>query len=323
MNKFPDIYFLPQWAKLHEEKDNGRADVFLFENQFGKIYYQFIKRPIEMRINGNTYFDIITPYGFNGPIILENYAHNKEQLLQDWFCAFTTYCDAEKIIAEYVRFSPWLQNYTDFEKYYDFVSKKHTLAINLEGDFFMQEFSNKCRNRIKKSIKSDVLIEFDYEGKTLDEFISLYDKTVTKNHINEYYQMSLDFFTRMFKALKGNIFLINARFDGHCISSAIFLHYGDYIHYHFCGNDYAFSSLSPNNYILFEACNWGRTYNKKKLHLGGDANDENLLHFKKTFTKNGIHDFFIGKSIRNKEIYQKLIEIMGESHTDYFPAYRG
>lgn len=322
MNVFPDIYFSPSWGKLHEAKDNGAAEVFLFENSHGSVYYQFVKRPIETSIAGESYFDIVTPYGFNGPIVLKCKEDTKEQLVQEWSVAFNDYCLRHNIIAEYVRFSPWLKNYLDFSRYYQLVFNNYTLAVNLEvEDFFTQEFSSMRRKNVRKSMRSNVLIEFDFEGNSLDAFYRLYNITAIRNKISEYYQISLEFTKQNFAALKDNIFIINAALNGTYISSAIFLHYGDYLHYHFCGNDHIYFPLCANSYILYEACRWGKEQGKKRLHLGGSANGHNLYDYKKQFTQDQVYDFYVGKSIRNHRIYEELVRLNG-NNTKYFPAYR-
>lgn len=64
-----DIYFDENYGKLYEEKENGKAEVYIFKTKEGRIVNQFIKREIPITISGEKYYDIITPYGYGGPII--------------------------------------------------------------------------------------------------------------------------------------------------------------------------------------------------------------------------------------------------------------
>ena len=82
-----------------------------------------------------------------------------------------------------------------------------------------------------------------------------------------------------------------------------------------------YGNLSANNLILHTAATWGKENNKKALHLGG-AFTESLFRFKHEFTKNGIYDYYVGTKVRNKEIYDKLVEKKGNANRDFFPAYR-
>ncbi len=158
----------------------------------------------------------------------------------------------------------------------------------------MEEIAPRTRTKIRKAKKSGVEVEFDFQGKSLFEFERLYQMMAERNKIAEYYLFSREFLYESFSTLKGKQFIINGKFQGEYISSAIFLQYGDYMHYHLAANDPNHYSLNANSLILNEACNWGVTHGKKQLHLGG-AFSEQLFQFKRQFTKNGICDYYVGK----------------------------
>ena len=212
-------------------------------------------------------------------------------------------------------------NHKDFKNIYELKYNNYTLGIDLTKDFFTEEFSSECRNRIRKAINSDVKIEYDFNGKSIEEFNRLYKLMAEKNNIREEYRFAKEYFIDTFNKCKEYVFIINAIYDNKVISSAMFLQYGDYIHYHLSANDIEYSRLSANNLILHTAATFGKEHNKKTLHLGG-AFTEGLYKFKHRFTKNGTYDFYVGTKIRNQEIYDKLIEKKGTINKEFFPAYR-
>ena len=327
MIKFPDIYFLPKWGKLFQEHDQGEAYVFEFKNESGHIYYQFIKKVVPDEINGSVYYDIVSPYGLNGPIILAADSAKKDLLLAEYDAMFQQYCMNNNIVAEYVKFNPWFKNHLDFEKIYTTRYNNYTLYTDLTvPDFFMEEFSSDTRNHIRKAVKRGVQIEFDFTGASINEFNRLYQITAKKNNISEYFLFDIDFLLKTFTVLKNNQFIINAIFEGKYVSSAIFLHYGDYIHYHLCANDPQYYRLNANSLILREACNWAQNNGKKQMHLGGAFSNE-LFAFKKQFTKNGICDYYVGTKIRNEVIYNELVTLKLKNgkinNRSFFPLYRG
>lgn len=327
MKNLPDIFFLPEWGQAFQELDKGEACIFEFNHKLGHIYYQFIKRKIPDNLGFSTFYDIITPYGFGGPIILENNPSEREQFLSLYDDAFNKYCLNEDIIAEYVRFNPWLKNHLDFQKKYTIKYNNYTLYTDLTvKDFFMEEFSSRIRNKIRNAEKKGVQLEYDLTGSSVEEFYRLYQLTAEKNNFSDYYRFSLDFLLSTFKLLGTRQFIINAKYENKYISSAIFLDYGDYVHYFLAANDYRFITLNANSMILNEIGKWGKKKGKKQLHLGGAFSDE-LFAFKKHFTKKGICDFYVGKKIRNEQIYNELIDIKlkkgGINDNSYFPLYRG
>lgn len=320
--KMPDIYFEEFWGKLHSHLEQLIYGQFEFKCGEGEGYYHFLKRKAPYLVDGKEYFDTITPYGFNGPVILDCDESGRKLFVRKFNEEFQKYCGDTGIIAEYVRFSPWLKNHLDFKEVYNTRYNNYTLGIDLTKDFFMEEFSSKCRNMVRKSQKSGVVLQYDTTGETIDQFHHLYQMMARKNNIDSAYMFSEDYFREIADKCGGRVFLLNAVYNGTIVSSAMFLISGSYLHYHFSANHDDYMNLAANNYILYEACRWGKAHGKKNLHLGG-AFSESLFRFKKSFTKNGIYDFYVGTRIRNEEIYNQQIRMSGKEKNSYFPAYRG
>lgn len=328
MTIFPDIYFLPDWGKFFESKEEaGKLTIFELKNNIGHIFYQFILREIPISNGKTKYYDIITPYGFSGPVIISCPANRKEELTKSFDEEFQLYCEKNHIVTEYVRFNPWIQNLNDFKELYQLRDNGHTIYIDLSvPDFFMDEFSAKARTQVRKARKKNVEIEFDYSGSTAKEFHRLYQLMAKKNNVNnEYYLFSEEFLRNSFKAFEGKQFFINAIFEGKYISSSLVIHHGEYVHYHLTGNDPEYYHLAANSLILYEACRWGTENGKKEIHLGG-GNDE-VIRFKKGFTKTQPLKLLMGKKIRNQKIYGELSAIRENEveslNRDFFPLYRG
>lgn len=325
----PDIYFLPEWGKFFEAKEaGGEWRMFETKNEKGHVYYQFIVRPTPVQVDGARYSDIITPYGFSGPIILKCEEGQRQQLAAEFQEQFQRYCEEQRIVSEYIRFNPWLRNRLDFEDYYEFRDNGHTLYIDLTGeDYFMEQFSSPSRRQVRKAVKNNVSIEMDFTGESASEFHRLYDLTARKNNIEDYYLFSLESLHASFEVFKGKQFFINAIHEGSYISSSLILHHGDYMHYHLAANDPSTYPLAGNSLVISEACRWGVENGKKELHLGGAGSDENLYRFKRNFTKAPPLELLMGKKIRMPEAYDQLSEAKkaqeGIKHPGYFPLYRG
>lgn len=325
--KLPDIYFLPQWAKLYQERDKGEAVVFEFKHEYGHIYYQFIKREIPIRLSSEIYYDTITPYGFSGPIILDCKLSKKEQLICLYDEEFSKYCLENNIVAEYIRFNPWLKNHLDFNTIYELKYNDVTFYTDLTtNDFFMDEYDQGKRRHIKKSIEKRLKVEFDYTGETIPEFNRIYALGAKRNNISDYYLFDDEFLKKTFKTFKDNQFIINVTYQGKIISSYLVIHYKDYVHGHIGANDPEYFELGGSNVAYYAAALWGVENKKKQLHIGG-AHTEGLIKFKRGFTKNGICDFYVGKKIRDIKVYDALVNLklkqQGIKDTVYFPLYRG
>ncbi len=319
MRNVPDIYFEEFWGQLNAARDGGTYHSYEYEDENGIVLYRFIKRPTN--ILSDTY-DIVTPWGFSGPIILGCKEERRKNLVRDFNKEFQEYCAANHIAAEYIRFSPWLKNHEDFKNFYELKYNNYTLGIDLSSkDYFYEEFSSNCRNHIRKAEKMGARTEFDFQCETIEDFCRLYDMMADRHGIDKKTRLSRDYLLDTIKLCKDHVFIINGIVEGKIVSSGMFLHYDKYLHYHLMGNDPQYFGYNVNSLIISKACEWGKDNNKITLHLGG-AHEDNLFTYKKHFTKDGIYDFYIGRKIRLNDLYEELIEQKGNRNDHYFPAYR-
>lgn len=319
----PDIYFESTWGELYAIKDNGTHQTYLFNSIHGQVYYSFVKKIIDIQIDGETYFDIKTPYGFSGPVVLDYRINKKEELLKEFKTAFDNYCSENRIVTDSCRFNPWLKNYVDFTHMYELVPNYTTLGIDLSVDnIFMDEISSKKRNMIRKAEKLGVTIHFDFEGKNLDVFLSIYEKTIIKNRIPDYYRFSKDFLLDNFTRLRGKILFAYAEYEKNIISIAIFLLSDHYIHYHLAANDTNYNGIPANDALLYEVAEYGKKNGFKYLMLGGAGSNTALHSHKKGFTKNSEFVFYKGNRICNPDIYEKILSNCNKVDKSFFPSYR-
>ncbi len=320
---YPDIYYLPEWLSLYVRRDGEDYGYYTLQCEHGTVIYPFVKRKAPPLVEGKQYYDIITPYGFNGPYIVE--CSSKDKLLQTFDDDFSVYCEQNHIIAEYVRFSPWLKNHADFFELYSIRDNNKTIAIDLTvSDILMDEIKSKRRNEIRKAQKEGVSISFDFSGKSTEGFCRLYQNTIKKNDIGSYYQFPDSFIQEHFSAITNNVFIANAEINGQIISSSIFIHQGDNVHYHLSANDYSAMKHQGNSLLLYEVALWGKQNGFKHLHLGGvGVADKSLMDFKMSFTHNEGFPFYVGTKVRNEGVYNALAKMRNNSNPNYFPAYRG
>lgn len=324
-----DIYFKPEYGKLNESIEQGKAETFSFECEHGKVQSVYIKREVPYLIDGVQYYDAITPYGYGGPVIVK--AGDKEKLLEAYNEAYKAHCEKEKIVCEFVRFHPLAKNGPDFESLYNSFFNRHTIAVDLtDENYSAVQFSPDCRNMIRKAAKKGVTVEIDEECAHLDEFIALYYATMDKNRASDYYYFDKTYFEQLKAIPDSKLILINGYVEGGIIASAMFMCGDEYMHYHLSSTNPEFYSYAANNLILATAIEYGREKGMKWLHLGGglsSSEKDNLFKFKRNFgrTENNLKDFYLGKTVFMPAIYDKLCETAranGLESDGFFPAYR-
>jgi len=317
----PDVFFEEYWGILNAANDGGDYFQYVFEDENGIVLHPFVKRPT--RLLPATY-DILSPTGFSGPIVIDCREGRKEELIRNFDRGFQTYCETNGIVAEYVRFSPWLKNHQDFGSLYELKHHGYTYGIDLTKDYFNDEFNSSRRCRIARAENAGVKVGFDFSGETIAEFYRLYQMMYAKNNpgdIEKRLMLSNDYMADMVRLCRGHMFIANAFIGRKTISSTVYLYSGKYLHSYLTGNDPEFYDFNANSVVISKACEWGRKTGKVALQQGG-ARNEGIAVFKKQFTQKCILDFHVGYRVRQNALYERLVAIRGEANKAYFPAYR-
>lgn len=317
-----DIYFNPFYGKLYEESEKGTLETFSLDTSNGKIEHTFIKRDIQP-IDGVVYCDLVTPYGYGGPLITQ--CHNKDRLLQEFQERFSAYCSENHVVSEFIRFHPIFQNALDFKDIYNVEYSRHTVGTNLKDyeDPVQAEFSKSLRRELKKAEQAGVTCEAIVNPSSLTTFKKLYEHTMDRNHASAYYYFPDHYYEYIIDKLGQHVLELQLAYEGSIIASELYFIEGDLMHAHLLGSDDQMLELKAGVMLEATAARWGKEHGYRYIHHGGgrsSAEDDALYLYKRKYGKNTTFDFYIGKKIWNQRIYDELCS--GCAEIDFFPAYR-
>lgn len=308
-----DIYYDLKYLKVFEAYGEGEPECFYFaqENQFA--VYPFLKNSVnELGFDlDSDYIDIQGAYGYNG--VLTN-SYNPD-FIDSFYRSFSEFCLENNIIAEFTRFNPLIGNHKFSEKYLNVFMDRETIALDLTktySDIWENEYSSKNRNMIRKARKIGYTTEVyrNPPESEIERFIFIYNCNMQMVNATNYYFFNRDFFFNTFNLLRDCAHLINVLDNsGEVVCSSIFLHYGDYFHYHFSGRVNG-SDNSVNSFLLDEAVKYAKELGAKIFHLGGgrsSAPDDSLLKFKSNFSITRL-PFCIGKKVHNQAVYNEVVK---------------
>lgn len=324
-----DIYFEPNYGKTTENIEKGICETFRFENDLGVIRHMYIKREIPIKVNGDTYYDLITPYGYGGPIIEKLINENKKQDLADAFYeSFKQHCLMNNIVSEFVRFHPIVGNHKDFKDVYQVDYLRNTLGTNLKDydDPFMAEFSKSGRSTTRRAIRDGVTFEIVESPTDLEKFKKIYYSTMDRNKATDFYYFDEEYFVDLLKYLRKHIVVCEAKHQDKTIAMSIYFKYNNFLHMHLSGTQSKYLSLSPAYVLQYGMTKWGKDNGYELIHHGGgttNSEKDGLYRFKKRFANNTEFEFYIGKKVWNKEIYDELCNLTKqEKYSNFFPSYR-
>lgn len=322
--KKKDIYSTREYLKIYEENGDGLARVFIYEEGQNIAIYPFLIREIKGYILDKKYYDIESPYGYGGPIVSNGINRNSEFLL-NFEKEFLKYAKEYNIVAEFIRFNPYIKNENIFTKNIHVIKNRTTVYLNLNKtieDIWQNDINSKNRNMIRKAQKSGLKVEIKNNYIIFKE---IYEKTMNNVLANKYYYFKSSYYVNMENNDKFKIF--NVKLGEETIASAIFMEYGEYFHYHLSGSKKEYLNFAPNNLLLWEAIKYAKKNGYKLIHLGGgvtNLKDDNLFKFKNTFSKDTL-SFYIGKRVHNQKIYNYLLEEWekkGKENSGKFLKYR-
>lgn len=299
-----DVYYTEEYVRLYET-DAERALCYVYTEDEKCFLMPFLSRAFTHK--GETYYDFETAYGYGGPI----YNTEDDSFIQSAWSAFMEYANQNNYVCGFVRFHPIMNNVKGFGNYGNLYLDRKTIAMDLSAGIeatWMNEIHTKNRNVIKKGEKNRLKFIVDDNYAHLPEFISLYNSTMDKLSAEDFYYFQDSYYEN----LKQNIpdsFLGVVEHEGRIVAAAIFFYSLPYGHYHLAGSDRSALSLSPNNFLLWNAAKELTVRGVQKFHLGGgtDGSEENSLYqYKRKFSKSE-YQFSFGKLMFNQEVYDSVV----------------
>ena len=329
MSYMQDIYFDPNYGKLYEKAENGKAVVWEYNGKEGKVSHQFIVREIPIKLENEPWYDIVTPYGYGGPLICNvSEGCTRNELVSAFEKAFGEYCSQNRIVSEFVRFHPIIKNADDFADMYNTKCIRKTLGTNLEAydDPVAFEFSKSCRKDVRRALDKGISWRITAAPDNVDGFKEVYFSTMDRNNASDYYYFDDEYFANCLKYFKENVIFAEAIYNNKIIAAGLYFAYNGIIHIHLSGTLSEYLSISPTYVLNYAITVWGKENGYKLIHRGGgtsNSEDNSLYLFKKKFSRNTEFEFYVGKKIWNKSIYEKLCEMNGNNaQSEFFPAYR-
>ena len=306
-----DIYFTPEFYRLYELIGDGKACCFVFMLGDDLALYPFLKNNINSLgfDLDKKYFDIQGVYGYNGVVS----SSLDENFVNPFHIAFHEFCIEENIIAEFSRFHPLLENHLFSINHLEVELNRMTVYLDLsldENQIWLNSFSSKNRNMIRKSMKADISIREAKCQDDYDEFIHIYHETMSNLNAGEYYYFEESYYDNYFKLINNHQKLFLAEYQGNVIAGAMFMYYHPYVHYHLAGRKKDFTGLPASNLLLDFAIKEAKQIDYHYFFLGGGNNglpDNSLFKFKAGFSRT-YKEFYTGKKIHNQEIYDQTVE---------------
>ncbi|MFD2562436.1 GNAT family N-acetyltransferase [Aquimarina rubra] len=318
----------------HSEKDSDELRCFLFEKDGVPIILMpFVLRKIKINDKEYPYNDVISPYGYSGPLFNDNVS--SEDLAQFW-----NYVDAwykeNNIVTEFVRFS-LNENHENYSGslIQTLSNVKGHLLENFEDQWnaFLPKVRNNYRKAVNYNLDFKVFHKDQITKDTIKIFHDIYVDTMTRNKADSIYFFSETYFEDLILSNLDNFSIVIVYHEGVPISVELIINYKDIIFAFLGGTNAEYFSYRPNDFLRVKVIEWAVENGKKYYVLGGGMKDGDGLYKNKKslFPKDDDVIFCTGRKIVNEKVYNELClasdkefaNIKEEDLKNYFfPFYR-
>ena len=314
--QFDKIYNTDEYLNLNAKLLKGESVVFDCNCEFGHIRHRTIKR----KIDGTDYYDLISPYGYGGSELL--LCKDKDKLLTCFLKEYSSFCEKNKIVSEFIRFNPLTDNAGFFGEIFNAQQNRKVLLTDVSKiEDFDLFYTKEMRKTIRqaKNRGAEVSLDLSLDMKSFEE---IYFDTMDRNNATSFYYFDEEYFRDLTEKFRDRLIKVDVKKDGKRISSMLSFIVGEYISIHLSGTKNEFLNLSPaylmRDFILRYAKEKGIRY---VFHGGGRSSllSDGLYLFKKQFSNEEL-DFFVGKVVWNREVYNSLSK--GKEDGEFFPKYR-
>lgn len=328
-----DVYYLSGYVHAFMLHGDGIPILVYVEKDATRAMSVYMKRDVadDKKLKGfecGKYFDLITPYGYGG-LVFEGDVN--ERAVKN-ICEELAICyQSEHIIAEFVRWHPVLQNANLVRGIIDVIDLGSTIHMDTTSEeVIWQNITSKNRNTIRRAERNGITIEHSDDPELFHDFIKIYNQTMDRDHVEEYYYFEDAFYQSIAVELKGKYELFYAVHEDKIIAMSIILFVNRQVHYHLSGSLSEYRNLNPSNLLLYKVACWAAKQGYKTFHMGGGVGSgiDNLYKFKQSFNRNSCNQFSISKIIHNLEAYDEVLSYRKQNDKEFnkdsffFPLYR-
>lgn len=322
-NSNQQVFFSFSYHSLLQANGDGVPEAFFYKEGENILLYPYLKNRIskigEHKIEDEIY-DIESVFGYTGPLFnnIDSIFHKKALL------KFEQHCQTNKIIAEFIRFNPLLQNqevykeleFTKVEFSKDFV----VVSLNKSLENILSGYGATLRNELRRAQTYEGIDYYVNNTDSLENFQPLYQSHMRYLKTSSYYQFSEKYFKKLKEFLSENGCIFEARSNNISIASLIFVFHGESVYYlHGCRDINHPLSSNVNKLLMHKAISYFNEHGFSSIVLGGGltaSRDDPLFKFKSKFSEQTV-PYFIGKKVIHHKKYEELCDIWEKQYPEF------
>lgn len=332
-----DIYHLPEYLSVEATRVKAIPEAVLIEKGDKVFFLPYLIRKcgdfFENNLVISDIFDVVSPYGYPGVLLSEAAAMNPDFLnlaLSELKIIFAS----KNICSSFFRLHPVINRGLNNLLSPDVcIISGETVSVNLENslDNIWKDTRPEHRNHINRCKRAGFTAQFVDFSKNLDEFILIYNQTMSRVAAEKSFFFEYEYFTGLAN-LGEKIHLCTVELDNQIACAGIFTECCGIVQYHLGGTKDDFLKKAPSKLMFDYVRFWAKERGNKIFHLGGGVggSKDSLYNFKCGFSKQR-NKFLTLRLITDEPKYMYLLELRAKIlntqtgkllKSNFFPAYR-
>jgi hypothetical protein len=290
-------YFHPYYVLADATRDRSLEPIFFVYAQGGETFYHAFHRG---KVEGTGFGDIQSPYAYGGPLS----STRDPGFLAGAWQRYRSWCRDNRILAEFVRFHPLLENWCFFPG--EIRKERETVWIDLRREDLFSSYSQRVRTAVRKARKNQLRVEWANSPLSYRTFADLYARSMALLGADPFYFYPPEYFQKLQEWDQAHLALCLKGEE--ILAAALFLRESHMMEYHLAAAGPEGKRLSAGNLLLDRGAVMAGRLGCSVLHLGGgtDNRPDNPLFFFKCGFAGERASFRIGRIIHAPEAYADL-----------------
>lgn len=310
-----DATFLPEYHLAYALRVRGARPLLWHFSRGGEHFvYPFLLTPVILNSAPTGHFDISSVYGYTGPLATDT----SDTFRQAAWEAFDTYAAEQKIVAEFIRFSPFHRN-EQMAHPQTAVSLNRSVAVShlpANEDALLALLGPKTRNILRKAARGGLTARELPVPDELPAFRILYEETMMRNRAPEFFWYGDSYWHNLVKLGRQELRLFGAYAQGRLVAGSMSIAHGQSGLYHLGASLPEYAPLGAGNLSLFAmSCGLMRSGVTFINMTGGRTTnpDDPLLLFKRR-NATSMAPFHIGRRVVDHDAYDAIAASWQQLH---------
>jgi hypothetical protein len=335
-----DVYFHRTLCGAFAKYEGCVARMFRFRRGESVIIYPFFLRRIaslpflHSPEYWNDYFDIVSPYGYGGPLanVVENDEQERGRVWSEFLDAFHAYCLDHKVVSEFARLHPFLKNHRHLNMSNGLERRGIVVTLDLSqsDEELWQGFTKENQKKIRRAQANGLRMEEANTPADVQLFAQLYYRNMQRVQARDWYLFPEAWLSELHARFSEYLTLFFVYEGDRVVAGASVFHMNGQVNNFLSAREEDCGHFAPNNLLFYEIIRWVKRRGYRWYNMGGGYRiNDGVMRFKLNFSQH-TEDFHTYQKVHLAEAYEELVQEWRQAlsstievdESKYFPLYR-